>query len=99
MHRLRPVGGTISPLKVCNSPTTRNFWHIFRDVTLRALPKRIQGKVKLEKNITELVTKVNKHSEGLVVGKLPAKWHMPLQTEEDIGKERTKLDELQAELR
>lgn len=32
-------------------------------------------------------------------GKLPAEWHTPSQIEEDIGKARTKLDELQAELR
>ena len=62
--------------------------------------KRIQGKVKkLEGKISELVTKLNKHSERLAIGNLPAKWHLPLRIEEDIGKERTKLDELQAELR
>ena len=61
--------------------------------------KRMQGKVKqAEKKITELVTKLNKHSDRLATGKLPAKWHMPSRIEEDIGKERTKLDELQAEL-
>ena len=31
-------------------------------------------------------------------GKLPAKWHMPSRIEEDIGNERTKLVESQAEL-
>ena len=61
--------------------------------------KRMQGKVKqAEKKITELVTKLNKHSDRLATGKLPAKWHMLSRIEEDIGKERTKLDELQAEL-
>ena len=61
----------------------------------------MQGKVKqAEKKITELVTKLNnlKHSDRLATGKLPAKWHMPSRIEEDIGKERTKLDELQTEL-
>ena len=53
----------------------------------------------MEGKITELVTKLNKHSERLAAGKLPAKWHMPSRIEGDIGKERTKLDELRAELR
>ena len=62
--------------------------------------KRMQGKVgKVEEKITELVSKLNKHSERVVAGKLPAKWHMPSQIEEDVGKERTKMGELQAELR
>ena len=62
--------------------------------------KRMQGKVgKVEEKITELVSKLNKHSERLVAGKLPAKWHMPSRIEVDIGKERTKMDEFQAELR
>ena len=52
----------------------------------------MQGK---EKKVTELVAR---HSERLAAGKLPAKRHMPSRNE-DIGKERTKLDELQAELR
>ena len=61
--------------------------------------KRMQGKVKkLEEKVLELVTKLNKHSEKLAAGKLPTKWHMPLRIEGDIGKERTKLDESQAEL-
>ena len=53
----------------------------------------------MEEKIAELVTKLNKHSERLAAGKLPAKWHTPLRIEEDIGKERIKLDELQAGLR
>ena len=61
--------------------------------------KYIQCKVKkLEGKISGLVTKLNKHSERLAIGNLPAKWNLPLQIEEDIGKERTKLHELQAEL-
>ena len=49
--------------------------------------KCTQAKVeKLEGKIRELVSK------------LPAKRHTPPQTEEDIGKERAKLDKLQAEL-
>ena len=55
--------------------------------------KRVQEKVKkAEEKIVELVAKLNKHSERHAVGKLPAKWHMPLRIEGDIGKERTKLD-------
>ena len=46
-----------------------------------------------------LVAKFNKHSERLASGKLPAKWHVPSRIEGDMGKERIKLDELQAELR
>ena len=61
--------------------------------------KYTQAKVeKLEERIRELVAKLNKHSERLAVGKLPTKWHTPSQIEEDIGKERAKLAELQAEL-
>ena len=61
--------------------------------------KRMQGKVKkLEEKISELVTKLNKHSGRLAEGKLPAKWHTPSRIEEDIGKERAKLVESQAEL-
>ena len=41
---------------------------------------------------------MNKHSKRLAAGKLPAKCHMPSRIEEDIGKERTKVDELQVEL-
>ena len=48
--------------------------------------------------MTELVSNLNKHSVRLAAGKLPAKWHMPSRIEEDIGKERTKVDELQVEL-
>ena len=60
----------------------------------------VQGKVKkAEEKIAELVAKYNKHSERLAVGKLPAKWHMPSRIEGDMGKEHSKLDELQAELR
>ena len=60
----------------------------------------MQGRVKkVEEKITELVAKFNKHSERLALGKLPAKWHMPSRIEGDMGKERTMLDELQAELR
>ena len=59
----------------------------------------MQEKVKkTEEKIVELVAKLNKHSERHAVGKLPSKWHMPLRIEGDIGKERTKLDELRAEL-
>ena len=47
----------------------------------------------------QLVAKLNKHSERHAAGKLPAKWHMPSRIEGDIGKERTKLDKLHAELR
>ena len=39
---------------------------------------------------------LNKHSERLAEGKLLAKWHTPPQIEENIGKERAKLGELQA---
>ena len=61
--------------------------------------KCTQAKVKkLEGKIRELVAKLNKHSERLAAGKPPAKWHTPSQIEEDIGKERAKLVELQAEL-
>ena len=60
----------------------------------------MQGRVRrVEEKITELVAKFNKHSERLASGKLPAKWHMPSRIGGDMGKERTKLDELQAELR
>ena len=60
----------------------------------------MQGRVKkVEEKITELVANFNKHSERLASGKLPAKWHMPSRIGGDMGKERTKLDELQAELR
>ena len=52
----------------------------------------------LEEKISELITKLNKHSERLASGKLPVKWHLPSRIEEDIGKERTKLGESQAEL-
>lgn len=59
--------------------------------------EHLQAKVKkLEGRIAALVAK---HSKGLAVGKLSAKWHTPSQIEEDIGKERVKLDGLQAELR
>ena len=59
----------------------------------------MQAKVKkLEERVAELVAKLSKHSERLATGKLPAKWHTPSQIEEDIGKERAKLKELQAEL-
>ena len=62
--------------------------------------KRMQGKVKkLEEKISELVTTLHKHSERLAEGKLPARWHTPSRIEEDIGKERAKLVESQAELR
>ena len=44
--------------------------------------------------IAELVAKLNKHSERLVAGKLPAKWHTPSRIEEDVGEESTRLDEL-----
>ena len=54
---------------------------------------------KLEERVAELVAKLSKHSERLATGKLPAKWHTPSQIEEDIGRERAKLDELKAELR
>ena len=50
------------------------------------------------KKNSELATKLNKHSERLASGKLPAKWHLPSRIEEDIGQERTKLGESQAEL-
>ena len=53
----------------------------------------------MEEKITELATKLNKHSERLATSHLPTKWHMPSRIEEDISKEHTKLDELQAELR
>ena len=53
----------------------------------------------MEEGITELVSKLNKHSERFVAGKLLAKWHMPSRIEEDVGKERTKMGELQAEHR
>ena len=53
----------------------------------------------MEEKITELVSKLNKHSERFVAGKLPAKWHMPSRIEEDVGKERTKMGGLQAKLR
>ena len=60
----------------------------------------MQGKVKkVEEKATELVAKFNKHSEKLAAGKVPAGWHMPSRIEGGMGKERTKLDELQAELR
>ena len=60
----------------------------------------MQEKVKkAEEKIAELVAKLNKHSERHAAGKLPAEWHMPSRIEGDIGKERTKLDELRAELR
>ena len=62
--------------------------------------KRVQEKAKkAEEKIAELVAKLNKHSERHAAGKLPAKWHMPSRIEGDIGKERTKLDELRTELR
>ena len=55
-------------------------------------------KSRRQEKIVELVAKLNKHSERHAVGKLPAKQHMPLRVEGDFGKERTKLDELRAEL-
>ena len=59
----------------------------------------MQGKArKLEEKNSELVTRLNKHSEWLAAGKLPTKWHMPSRIEGDIGKECTKLGESQAEL-
>ena len=59
--------------------------------------ERMQAKVKkLEERVAELVAKLSKQSERLATGKLPAKWHTPSQIEEDIGKERAKLKELQA---
>ena len=59
----------------------------------------MQAKVKeLERKVTELVAKLSKHSERLATGKLRTKWHTPSQIEEDIGKVRTKLNELQSEL-
>ena len=62
--------------------------------------RNVQGKVKkVEEKIPELVAKFNKHSERLAAGKPPAKWHMPSRIEGGMDKERTKLDELQAELR
>ena len=36
---------------------------------------------------------------SILKGKLPAKWHMQSRIEGDMGKEHSKLDELQAELR
>ena len=51
------------------------------------------------RGIRQFFDNVSEHSERLAAGKLPAKWHMPSRIEEDIGKERTKMDELQAELR
>lgn len=59
---------------------------------MRDKVKRLEGK------ITELV-KLTKNSERLAAGKLPANWHMPLRITGDIGKQRTKLKESQAELR
>ena len=52
----------------------------------------------MEGKIRELVFKLNKNSERLAAGGLPAKWHTLSQLEEDIGKERAKLGELRAEL-
>ena len=46
----------------------------------------------------ELIAKLNKYSERLATSKLSAKWHTPSRIEEDIGKERAKLDELQAKV-
>ena len=46
-----------------------------------------------------LVAKFGGNSGRLASSKLPAKWHMPSRIERDMGKERTKLDVLQAELR
>ena len=67
---------------------------------MRTSPKieRMQGKAKKpEQKIKELIAMLNKHSERLATGKLSAEWHSPSRIEEDTGKERTKLDELQAE--
>ena len=62
--------------------------------------RHVQGKVKkVEEKITGLDAKFNKHSERLAADKLPAKWHMPSRIEGDMGEERSKLDELQAEPR
>ena len=59
----------------------------------------MQDKVeRLEEKITELAAKLNKNSERLAAGQLPAKWNMPLRIAGDIGKQRTKLKESQAEL-
>ena len=50
---------------------------------------RMQEKVrKLEEKISVLVTKLNKHSEKLTAGKLPAKWHMPSRVEDLFGASR-----------
>ena len=59
----------------------------------------MQAKVKkLERKVTELVAKLSKHSQRLATGKRPTKWRTPSQIEEDIGKVRAKLNELQSEL-
>ena len=60
----------------------------------------MQGKVgEAEEKIAELVAKLNKHSERHAAGRLPAKWHMPSRIGGGIGKGRTNLGELRAELR